>query len=134
MGTGGLLLGGCGCCAPAWPVPSRVPAPVLVHLVKLLFLVVVEQVANLAVALFPYAPHLAPSVLSCNSGVGTKALHLLLPVFKDRLYLVLLIVGELQRLIQPLEFLIGAHPMSSTHMLAGWAGLRIGLNSTQCHS
>jgi hypothetical protein len=57
-----------------------------------------------------------------------------MPVFKDRLYLALLIVGELQRLIQPLEFLIGAHLMPSTHMLAGWAGLRTGLNSTQCHS
>ena len=63
LDAGGLLLGRLRGWAPAWPVSSHVPAPVLLHLIKLLFLVVVEQVANLTVALFHEAPDLAHSVL-----------------------------------------------------------------------
>jgi len=49
-----------------------------------------------------------------------KAFHLLLPVLENGLDLAFLIVGELQRLIQPLQFLIGSHPMSWPHMLPAW--------------
>ena len=57
------LLGGSTWCAPALPLLFHTPAPVLLHLVEVLLLIVVEYVANLTVAAFHDAPHLAPSVL-----------------------------------------------------------------------
>jgi len=48
---------------PVWPLTFNVSRPLLLHLVKLLFLIDIEHIAELAVDLFADAPHLASPAL-----------------------------------------------------------------------
>ena len=48
--------------APTFHVPSHMIAPVLLHFIKLLLLIVIKHISDLAITVIHDALHLAPSV------------------------------------------------------------------------